>query len=70
MSTSARKNSFQADTTTARWSAVALRGPFASNYDIDLYDSRSQVGFLESSRAPAGVPDYVMVDSHRRALGD
>ena len=63
-------HAFHVDTTASRWSAVAVRAPFASNYDLAVYDSRNEVGFLGDSSAPSGVPDYVMVDSRRRPLGD
>ena len=61
---------FQVHTTEQRWSVVAMRASTAANNDMQLYGSRSDVGFLTASQEAAGVPDYIMIDSRRMPLGD
>ena len=63
-------HNYRYDTTRPSWSAVAVRPPVGANYDLELYDSRSDVGLLDASRLGSNTLDYVMVDSRRRALGD
>ena len=63
-------HNYRYDTNRPAWSAVAVRPPAGSNYDLELYDSRSDVGLLDASRLGSNTLDYVMVDSRRRALGD
>ncbi len=63
-------HNYRYDTTRASWSAVAVRPPVGANYDLELYDGRSDVGLLDASRLGSNTLDYVMVDTRRRALGD
>jgi hypothetical protein len=56
--------------TTPTWSAVAVRTPTSTNYDLDVYDNHNAFGLLGDSHYGAGVPDYVVIDSHRRPFDE
>jgi hypothetical protein len=57
-------------TTSPFWSALAIRPSAGSDYDLELYDNPHQGTLLGQSSLLSDVPDYVMVDSNRRPLGD
>ena len=58
------------NTTTIYWSAVAVRPPAGSDYDLTLYDDRNQTVALAGSAFGGSTIDFVVVDSNLRALGD
>lgn len=57
-------------TTTAYWSAVALRPQVGADHDLSLYDDRALTAPLSGSAYGGSTIDFVAVDSNRRPFGD
>ena len=52
------------------WSAVAVRPPTGSDYDLAVYDNANLSGYLASSAAGGDQVDFVVQDNNRRAVND
>jgi hypothetical protein len=63
-------HNFTYTTAVARWSGVAIRPPAASDYDLRVLDDAALSTQIGQSSAGGSTIDYVLVDSHHRALGD
>jgi hypothetical protein len=63
-------HNYSYNTRSIYWSAVAVRPPAGSDYDLTLYDDRNQTTALATSAFGGSTIDFVVVDSNLRALGD
>ena len=69
---STKPHNYRHVTTASYWSAVAVRAPSASDYNLQLYADFAQTSLLEQTSSGAGLVDVIAVNSNSgfAPLGD